>query len=530
MLQTYSCTPSSSGRTPLFPLITKALHKNHPGYLCTKAVNHGREAKFLMQMRSRRNFLIRSFVAMLASVYAKQINVGLKKENPRISIIGAGIAGLNAAYVLRQYGYHATVYEASQRTGGRIRTSYGEIASGLATELGGEFIDSTHTDMLALARTLNLPLLDTQTESENKLRTTYFFHNRHYTEEQVIEEFRPIASKIASDAGRLSLNITAKNHSKTDVELDRLSITEYLERIDASGWVRDLIVTAYIAEYGLDADELSCINLLSMINANLESRFHIFGDSDERFKIQGGNQKITDELTKCIGSNIKLEHRLVAMQKNGSGFQLTFLTPGKTLSINTDWLILAIPYTLLRTINTGDVLPPSQLNIVHNLGYGSGSKLISGVNKRIWREQGYSGECYTSEAFQTGWDSSRMQDGSLGSYTYFLGGKAGVNIGNGKIDEYAREFSAAINRVYHGFDMHLTNKNLRIHWSSEPFSLGSYSCFRSGQWTQFNGEVGRQSGNLLFAGEHCSTKFQGFMNGAAETGRLAAQKIISNLG
>ena len=71
---------------------------------------------------------------------------------PRIAIVGAGIAGLNAAYQLKKAGYHATVYEARRRIGGRIVSLTDAVGEGLVTDLGGSFINTDHRDMLGLAR------------------------------------------------------------------------------------------------------------------------------------------------------------------------------------------------------------------------------------------------------------------------------------------------------------------------------------------------------------------------------------------
>ena len=66
-----------------------------------------------------------------------------------------------------------------------------------------------------------------------------------------------------------------------------------------------------------------------------------------------------------------------------------------------------------------------------------------------------------------------------------------------------------------------------FHWPAFPWSLGSYACYKTGQWTTLAGEEGKAEGNLFFAGEHCSLDFQGYMNGGAETGRRAAEAILS---
>src|SRR5688572_6651340 len=79
----------------------------------------------------------------------------------RIAIVGGGMAGLNAAYKLRKVGLRAKIFEGSGRTGGRMFTAKDLLGDGLTTELGGEFIDSTHEEMLALMEEFGLEKLDT---------------------------------------------------------------------------------------------------------------------------------------------------------------------------------------------------------------------------------------------------------------------------------------------------------------------------------------------------------------------------------
>jgi monoamine oxidase len=62
----------------------------------------------------------------------------------------------------------------------------------------------------------------------------------------------------------------------------------------------------------------------------------------------------------------------------------------------------------------------------------------------------------------------------------------------------------------------------------DPNLLGSYSCWKTGQYTAFSGYEGARQGNCHFAGEHCSTNFQGFMEGGAEEGQRAANEILSD--
>ena len=130
---------------------------------------------------TRRQFLATTGKASLFTLAAGAsfITACTTANKPTIAIVGAGIAGLNAAYTLKRAGFIAQVYEASDRTGGRIITATDLMGKGLTTEMGGEIIDSTHADMLLLAQTFNLPLLDTFVPSEsNLIHACYYINNK----------------------------------------------------------------------------------------------------------------------------------------------------------------------------------------------------------------------------------------------------------------------------------------------------------------------------------------------------------------
>jgi monoamine oxidase len=480
------------------------------------------------QKASRRDFVISS-ASLVASAYAEGAVGKLSRKAPRVVIVGAGLAGLNAAYVLRNGGCPVTVYEASSLLGGRVRTDRGGIESGVTTELGGEFIDSKHTDMLALSSKFGLPLIDTDTDTENRLSASYFFAGHHYSEEQVLAAFKDVAPRIAADAGRLSHEISQARHSAADITFDRMSLAEYFDRIGLSGWLRNLIEVAYVTEYGLDAAEQSSINFLSLISTDTKNGFKIFGDSDQRYKVRDGNALIATELGKRSGANIELGHRLARIRPRDRGFQLVFDSAGNAVTVDADIAILALPFTLLRQVDLGDFLPPAKLNAIRTLGYGTNAKLILGTHNRLWRDQGYSGDVYADLPFQTGWDASRLRAGEKGVFTFFLGGRNGVSLGKGTAEEQARLAAVQLDTVFPGFNAQRTGSADRVHWPTEPYALGSYACYRPGQWTTIGGIEGRRVGNLYFAGEHCSADFQGFMNGALETGRRAAQAILKEL-
>ena len=486
------------------------------------------------QTLTRRRFL-RDTSATLAGAAAATIIPGClrprsgraRRSDPRIVIVGAGVAGLNAAQKLRQAGMRATVYEAAGRSGGRMFSATDLLGPGLTTELGGEFLDSDHGDMFALAREFGLDLLDMNDDAGSGLvENAYFFDGRHHSEREIVEAFVPIAAKMRADFDRLGETIDYRDDGGAG-ELDRLSIAGYLERVGATGLVRELLEIAYVTEYGLDVQEQSALNLLLLIGLEVGGGFKALGESDERYKIRGGNQRITDELAARLDGAIELGHRLTAVRARGDGFTLTLdRKGGGAAEVNADIVVVTVPFSVLRDVEMNVELPPVKRRAIGELGYGNNAKVLVGFARPVWRDKGYSGNILTDEAVQLAWDNSRMQGTQQAGLTLYSGGEAALRVGEGTAAEQAARLLPGIEAAFPGLSAGRNGRVERFHWPSHPYSRGSYACYRPGQWTTIRGAEFEPVGNLFFAGEHCSADFQGFMNGAAETGRRAATAIM----
>ncbi len=447
---------------------------------------------------------------------------------PQVAVVGAGIAGLVASHLLTKAGCTVALFEASSRTGGRIRTDFGTQEAGLVCEHGGEFIDGAHRDMLALSRVFGLTLIDTEASSQAGLRTAYHFAGRHYDEAAITEAYASAAPRIAADAAALTPSVSRRSHGPFDILIDRLSIAEYLEGLDMEPWLRDLLGVAYETEYGLDIGELSAIGFVSMIGTDVADGFSIFGDSDERYKVREGVESITRSLAKGLGDRVRMEHRLVRVRGKASGYRLDFDVGGVATEHDADLVVLALPFTLLRHVDLGGLLGPTKQACIDQLGYGMNAKLIVGLRGRPWLDEGRDGGLYTDGPMQTGWDASRQRGGETGMYTWFMGGRPSIAMGHGDVDAHAARLSVATDAVFPGFDARRTGSATRVHWPTEPFAQGSYACYRPGQWTDLAGLEGQRAGGIHFAGEHCSRQFQGYMNGAAESARRVALRIVAS--
>ncbi|GIK15630.1 MAG: hypothetical protein BroJett003_05940 [Planctomycetota bacterium] len=448
---------------------------------------------------------------------------------PRIAIVGAGVAGLNAANRLRRSGFDATLYEAAERIGGRMFTAQNVIGEGLATELGGEFIDSIHKDMLALVDQFGLSLIDDQAESEKGLIGDGFrFNGRFFSEEEVVEAFRPAARRIKRDL-REAGYISFRDSSPAGRRLDRTSIREYLEEIDVDGFLRELLDVAYLTEYGLETDEQSSLNLIYLIGTDTSGGFDVFGASDERYRVLGGNQQIVERLADAVADQIRLGHRLVAIREHGRTPRLSFETKGGPVEVEADYVLLTLPFTLLREVEIRAELPAWKRRAINELGYGTNAKLLIGFRRRIWRDLGYQGGLFSDENYQSTWDNSAGQPPVEGGLTVYTGGRRGIEIGEGTVEEQVESVMPAIDEAFPGASAARNGRAARMHWPTHPFTKASYACWKVGQVSTIAGAEIEPVGRLYFAGEHCSYNFQGYMNGAAETGRKAARAILQRV-
>ncbi|HSK81408.1 MAG TPA: FAD-dependent oxidoreductase, partial [Thermoanaerobaculia bacterium] len=451
------------------------------------------------------------------------------QSTEKVLIIGAGIAGLTAGYRLTQKGVPVRILEAQSRTGGRMYSERDHFPEQVV-ELGGEFIDTNHENLRNLAAELGLALDDFNQDDPALVRDVWFFKGQRFSDAEVVKAFRPVAAKIDEAWEMVTGETVSYKEPNNGEAIDRLSIAEWLDKAGAEGWFRALLDVAYTTEYGLEIDQQSAWNFLMMIDTNPEP-FRIFGESDERFHVRGGNDQIPAALTRKLGDHIQTGTRLEAVTLAADGTYRCSVRRGQTSeTLSARHVVLAIPFTMLRQVRIDVELPPVKRRAIQELGYGTNAKLMVGFSERLWRTVGGSnGSIMTDLPFQLTWEATRMQSGTPGVLVDFTGGHRGVEIGGGTEEEQAKRFAVDLEQIFPGIAERRLNQ-VRFHWPTFPYTRGSYAAYRPGQWTGFGGAEGERVGNLHFAGEHCSVDFQGFMEGGCETGERVAAEIIADLG
>ncbi|MDT7547943.1 MAG: monoamine oxidase [Actinomycetota bacterium] len=485
---------------------------------------------------SRRDFLRRSGTVAVAAVGATALGDWRPAANaataPRVAVVGAGLAGLSAAYQLKKAGYSAQVYEASTRLGGRCWSyNSGEFDAGQVSEHGGELIDQNHTQIRQLAQELGLTLDNLLAAEPNGSESTNYFFGKPYTYTQATNDLKGIWQQIHSDVSAASYPTLYNSYTQRGWDLDHMSIASWIDSYVPGGHgspLGQLLDVAYNIEYGAECSAQSSLNMLYLLGYSGQGQMRIFGPSNEKSHVKGGNDLIVDGLVAALPGQIATGVALTALARNNDGtYKLTWST-GK--STTADRVVLALPFTLLRQVDWSK----AGFNTVKQLAIkssamGTNSKLHLQFDRRSWYDQGCNGETYADTGYQNTWEVSRAQAGTQGILVNYTGGTIGSSFAakNGTPAQRAQKFLGQIEPVLPGITQRWNGRAYIDYWAGNPWTLGSYSYWKVGAYTSFVGAEREVSGACHFAGEHTSIDFQGYLNGAVESGYRAANEIVA---
>jgi monoamine oxidase len=443
-----------------------------------------------------------------------------------IAVIGAGLAGLSAAERLQRAGISCEVFEASTRLGGRVHTARrGALGDGILCELGGEFIDTGHKRVWDLAQRLGLELLDIWDLYEDEDEDRMFAAGAVRTEDELIEALAEVLPVIERDASPL-FPWPTRAEPRGAEELDRLSVADYLDRVGVAGWARGLIDGAFLAQYGTEVDRQSALNLLLTIGTDTSEELSLYGESDERYTIRGGNAQLARGLAQRLGRPVQFGHRLQAVRERGASYRVAFSFGGGTLERDFDVVILTVPFTVLRAIELDVELPEPKRRAIDELGYGTNAKVVVGFGEAVWRGRSLTGTSLNDGPCPFVWESSYDHEGEGGALAFFLGGREGVAVGSGELGAHADRLTSLVEPPLGPLQGARNGRQLRRHWPTDPNVRASYSSYRPGQWTTLRGLEAEPVGGLFFAGEHTSLSAQGYMEGAIDSGLRAAESVI----
>jgi len=439
-------------------------------------------------------------------------------SEPKIAIIGAGLAGLNAAYQFHKQGIKATVYEAKAYPGGRIQSQ--SVCDGLIIDLGAHFIYADHADVLELVREFDLALIPHRAPVNSACPAAcYDLEGEKRSPQTMARQMSAIARQIARDVEQLQ-----RDFAQFAARWDRYSVAQYLDyyqHLIVVPYIRSLIEAGFRSEYGTEPESASALELLLAPPSILEDGVDVGGAvGGQCWTIRGGCDRLIHSLAKVLGDSIQTSSPLLEIAQQDSHFVLQF-PQSQAIA---DYVILALPFPALRKVKLNLQLPPQLQRFIAQSRLGVNEKIFIHFRERVWqRRDGFSSELWSDRGF-CAWESTPgNRDRPDALMTFFLSGDRAFTPEQllDHFDTIIPQGKAAASGQY-----------FRTHWREDADLGGAYSSYQPGQLQTFapyfyrRGECDRVNiGNLFFAGEQLSYDFYGYMNAAAQTGKLAAKAL-----
>lgn len=433
-------------------------------------------------------------------------------EGSRVLVAGAGLAGLTAAVELRHLGCDVTIVEARRRVGGRVLTWRTAGGGGPQGELGGDLIDEDQRGIRELANAMGLqltPVLEggfafLHRGNGQRRRVAAVpddSRTRHYMEELVR------AFDLAE--GRWDSAIAEA--------LARRSVTEWLNEVgaDESWRARTLGFRGFFLA---DPGQLSLLAFVEQFTSG--------GDPSKgrMYRIRGGNDCLPRAMAERFAGRLHLGHELVKITQDGTRVLASVrVGTGELQEIESEFAVLALPTTTLRHVEFSPRLPDLQRDAIERLRYGRATKVLLHFDSQPWRQPGGPLAFATDLPIGAVWDASEDQPGPDGLLTVLAGGSISTAV-------QAEIASGGMERLRdHLTWLHLEDARLLggecATWEDDVWARGGYAYFDPGFDPPLRAWLARPHGRVTFAGEHTSYKWQGYMNGAVESGQRAVMEL-----
>lgn len=460
------------------------------------------------------------YLFITANMYANiidQFKPRNVKLGVKVSVIGAGFSGLFCAWLLNNVGFTVDVHEASNRIGGRVHS----LKKGpRIIEAGAEFISLNHHLWLTLANHFGLGLSNMISEydyTRMNLLTSMIINDHHLCNDDVIavqNQLADVQQWISADANTLKYPAQPWKEHKDIQVLDYISIADKFDEWKLSGHVRQLLSFILSNDNVADISEQSYLGLLCQVKAG-DSDASNFWDDAEAFKCSNGNDSLAYEFAKDLYIDYNTEIRSISYHDG----KIMYRTDKKTY--DADYIVVTASPAVWHRINFASI---TNLKL-YTAQTGPAVKIINKMSNRFWISQRLSPIGTNTSVGQT-WEATENQivtnKNDQNIYLNLFAG--GPQVG----DEYT--LLTGINKIYnYEFSPNMYSSEM-INWPHMKYIETGYSYAALKQVTTV-GEllyypVKEYDNRLIFAGEHTSADFYGFMEGALQSGLRAALQII----
>lgn len=470
---------------------------------------------------NRRRFLRQFVAAAPAAAIALRANAGAIDNNPTV-IVGAGLAGLRAAELLRNAGLPVVVFEAQGRVGGRVLTVRAPFDEGLHAEAGAIRFAGAHQGVLRAVRRHRLKLVPFTpsgadlTAINGRPAATPDGQRAWTLDLKPAERGLTPSALFEHYVGGLPADLSdpaapASAFARWQA-FDRVTWPEWLASRGAS---RDAVK---LLTAGGDSTQVSALYVIR--------QYAMLRTSTQRYKIAGGMDRLPTAMAAALGTVVRYNAPVVRVERRPPGFRVDYRDGPAVRSTIAARIIFAVPVSTIRQIEVKPGLSAGKQRAFDRLSYYPAVRFMLQTKRRFWQTSGLSGSARTDRATET-WDATFDLPASRG----ILGATAGGELER-RLEGMTPEASAAfgVDLVADAFPAIRSEfeKGAVRRWSTDPWAGGAFVLYRPGQMTELLPKLAAPEDGLHFAGEHTSP-WTGWMEGALESGERAAREVLAEI-
>jgi monoamine oxidase len=466
---------------------------------------------------NRRHVLKIGGTAVADALVTAAVPVQSNGRKKKVIVMGGGIAGLSCAYELMKRRHDVVVLEATGRPGGHVRTTHDPLADGLYADVGAEhFYYPGYTAYWRYLREFELAPI-AYPRRQGMVR---FFGGKRYTEDDLHSQ----------DALRkLGFN-EEETHFLAEhpwPELPLLYLHPYIERIEKE-------TEPFVA--GLNAlDEISVSDLLKRNGASDAAVLHFGGSSSalgwiwgaaikklrgtplvatRLYRIQGGNQRMTDAFAARLGQRVHLGCPVIAIRHDPAGVKVTCREFGQEKTMEADHLVTCVSLVVLRQIPVTPAWPEAKRFVIQNMPYYTRTRVIFQSRTRFWNTDGVS----------PNWEPPDPHLTELWSMAEEVNTPRGILIGGAEPGATADSAAAIFRKLYPGKSADI-EQTLVHDWAADPYAgMCERTGYRPGELAKFWPEVTHPNGRIHFAGAYAAQMTWG-QEAALESAKRAAEEV-----
>lgn len=468
--------------------------------------------------------MAQTFVASEIAQNGLPARPGTRKK---VIVVGAGMAGLVAAFELLKQGHEPHILEARNRVGGRVQTLRAPFANGLHAETGAMRIPKTHHLTLHYCREFGLELFPFKMGNPdcyyylqgNKLRISECQANPALLPYELAPQERERSiGQLWQDTIKELADLVAMNGPAAWDEIvrkyDGFSTYEFLE---SRGWSEGAIEL-----FGLLENQEAEMNysFVEMLREDL-GRYYT-----DLYQIKGGSDRLPYAFFETLKRYVRFGAVVTAIDQTPDQVVAHFKTPAGRFQARGDYMILTVPFAVLRHVEILKPFSRAKQKAIRQLHYDASAKIFLQCRRRFWEEDEgiFGGGTITDLAIRNMYYPEHGRETGRGvllaSYTWSEDAERWGSLSPHDRIEQAIENVAQIHpQVRQEFEV-----GASVIWHDDEFAGGAFALFEPEQQTRLYNDIVAPEGRIHIAGEHASLE-HAWIQGAIESGLRAAWQV-----